>query len=127
MLLPPMASPVICLPTSQDTTTPHLFHSSNNACTPSLLRSAGRTARTLRTTRGAGGWITRRAVPSSAFRELLRRLAPLADWRQIAWASKGFEQDSGRLLHEVLAEELGSQVDGVVVSGPSFAAEVPVI
>ena len=71
---------------------------------------------------GADGVLV--AVPSSAFRELLRRLAPLADWRQIAWASKGFEQDSGRLLHEVLAEELGSQVDGVVVSGPSFAAEV---
>ncbi|HCO43786.1 MAG TPA: glycerol-3-phosphate dehydrogenase [Gammaproteobacteria bacterium] len=71
---------------------------------------------------GADGVLV--AVPSSAFRELLRQLAPLADWRQLAWASKGFERDSGNLLHEVLAEELGPQVEGVVISGPSFAAEV---
>ncbi|GAB4349708.1 MAG: NAD(P)H-dependent glycerol-3-phosphate dehydrogenase [Immundisolibacter sp.] len=71
---------------------------------------------------GADGVLV--ATPSSAFRELVRCLAPLADWRQIAWASKGFEQDSGRLLHEVLAEEMGSRVAGIVISGPSFAAEV---
>ena len=64
------------------------------------------------------------AVPSSGFREVLARLAPLLAGREIAWATKGFEQDSGKLLHQVAAEELGAGVACVAVSGPSFAAEV---
>lgn len=63
-------------------------------------------------------------VPSSAFREVLGRLGPLLPGREIAWATKGFEEDSGKLLHQVAAEELGSDVRCVAVSGPSFAAEV---
>lgn len=63
-------------------------------------------------------------VPSSAFREVLGRLGPLLPVRQIAWATKGFEEDSGKLLHQVAAEELGADVACVAVSGPSFAAEV---
>lgn len=63
-------------------------------------------------------------VPSSAFREVLGRLRPLLPVREIAWATKGFEEDSGKLLHQVAAEELGSDVVCVAVSGPSFAAEV---
>ncbi len=63
-------------------------------------------------------------VPSSAFREVLGRLGPLLPVREIAWATKGFEEDSGKLLHQVAAEELGSDVACVAVSGPSFAAEV---
>lgn len=63
-------------------------------------------------------------VPSSAFREVLGRLGPLLPIREIAWATKGFEEDSGKLLHQVAAEVLGSDVVCVAVSGPSFAAEV---
>ena len=64
-------------------------------------------------------------VPSHAFAETLRMLAP---WREpaagVAWATKGFEPGSGRFLHEVAAEILGDDVPLAVVTGPSFAKEV---
>ena len=64
-------------------------------------------------------------VPSHAFAETLRALAP---WREpgagVAWATKGFEPGSGRFLHEVAAEVLGDEVPLAVVTGPSFAKEV---
>ena len=64
-------------------------------------------------------------VPSHAFTETLRALAPLrpAD-AGVAWAAKGFEPGSGRFLHEVAADELGDDVPLAVVTGPSFAKEV---
>ncbi len=63
-------------------------------------------------------------VPSAAFRELARSLRGLLPVPQLAWATKGFEQTSGKLLHQVAAEELGSRVVCVAISGPSFAGEV---
>ena len=63
------------------------------------------------------------AVPSRAFREVLQRVAPLWPGREIAWATKGFEEDSGKLLHQVVAEVLGD-AQCVAISGPGFAAEV---
>ena len=65
------------------------------------------------------------AVPSHAFAETLRALAPLrrAD-AGVCWATKGFEPGSGRFLHEVAAEVLGPDVPLAVVTGPSFAKEV---
>ena len=63
------------------------------------------------------------AVPSRAFREVLERVAPLLPVREIAWATKGFEEDSGKLLHRVAGEVLG-EVACVAISGPSFAGEV---
>jgi glycerol-3-phosphate dehydrogenase (NAD(P)+) len=63
-------------------------------------------------------------VPSHAFATLLPRLADrLPPTAGIAWATKGFEPGSGRLLHEVAAEALPGRHLGVV-SGPSFAREV---
>jgi glycerol-3-phosphate dehydrogenase (NAD(P)+) len=63
-------------------------------------------------------------VPSHAFAEVLRRLPdPLPDKLGIAWATKGFEPSTGRLLHEVAIEVLGPR-GLAVVSGPSFAKEV---
>jgi glycerol-3-phosphate dehydrogenase (NAD(P)+) len=62
-------------------------------------------------------------VPSGAFREVLQRLAPLLPVRELAWATKGFEEASGKLLHQVAAEVLG-EVACVAISGPSFAGEV---
>ena len=64
-------------------------------------------------------------VPSHAFAETLRALAPLrpAD-AGVAWATKGFEPGSGRFLHEVAGEVLGGDVPLAVVTGPSFAKEV---
>ncbi len=64
------------------------------------------------------------AIPSKGFRTLLEELKALIDDSPILfWASKGFEIESGKLLHEVIEEELPKQRYGVV-SGPTFAAEV---
>lgn len=64
-------------------------------------------------------------VPSHAFAETLRALAPHRPAQAgVAWATKGFEPGSGRFLHEVAAEVLGSDVPLAVVTGPSFAKEV---
>lgn len=65
------------------------------------------------------------AVPSHAFRQVLRSARPHLHARvRIAWATKGFEPGEGRLLHEVLEDELGAHVPGAVISGPTFAREV---
>jgi glycerol-3-phosphate dehydrogenase (NAD(P)+) len=65
------------------------------------------------------------AVPSSAFRSTLENISPLlrADAR-VFWATKGLEQGSNKLLHQVARDTLGSRFPTAVVSGPSFAAEV---
>ena len=64
-------------------------------------------------------------VPSHAFAETLRAIAPLRPaGAGVAWATKGFEPGSGRFLHEVAAEVLGPDVPLAVVTGPSFAREV---
>jgi len=70
------------------------------------------------------GWILV-VVPSHAFTETVRILAPLRPAAAgVAWATKGFEPGSGRFLHEVAREILGDDVPLAVVTGPSFAKEV---
>jgi glycerol-3-phosphate dehydrogenase (NAD(P)+) len=65
------------------------------------------------------------AVPSHAFRGMLQQLLPhlTADTR-LAWATKGFELDTGLLPHQVAREVLGSTRAVAVLSGPTFAREV---
>ena len=65
------------------------------------------------------------AVPSHAFRATLKQLQPLltADTR-LAWATKGFELDTGLLPHQVAREVLGATRSMAVLSGPTFAREV---
>ncbi|MBS0457557.1 MAG: NAD(P)-dependent glycerol-3-phosphate dehydrogenase [Proteobacteria bacterium] len=64
-------------------------------------------------------------VPSHAFTQTLRAIAPLLPaGAGVAWATKGFEPGSGRFLHEVAAESFGAGVPLAVVTGPSFAREV---
>jgi glycerol-3-phosphate dehydrogenase (NAD(P)+) len=64
-------------------------------------------------------------VPSHAFAEVTRRIAPiLQPGTGICWATKGFDPHSERLLHEVAAEILGPTWDLAVISGPTFAKEV---
>ncbi|MEZ5477252.1 MAG: NAD(P)H-dependent glycerol-3-phosphate dehydrogenase [Thiolinea sp.] len=63
-------------------------------------------------------------VPSHGFRALLQQLQPLlAVDARIWWATKGLELESGRLLHELVEEELPGLCYGLV-SGPTFAGEV---
>ena len=47
----------------------------------------------------------------------------LADDTVLFWASKGFEIDTGLLLHEVVDQELPGYRYGII-SGPTFASEV---
>jgi glycerol-3-phosphate dehydrogenase (NAD(P)+) len=67
------------------------------------------------------------ATPAGALRQTLRALAPLAPAAALVWLCKGFERDSGKLLHQVVTEELGAArlCDAAgPLSGPSFAEEV---
>jgi glycerol-3-phosphate dehydrogenase (NAD(P)+) len=65
------------------------------------------------------------AVPSGGFRSVLRqtrdRIGPSFN---LVWASKGLEPGSGRLLHQVVEEELRGETSIAALSGPSFASEV---
>ena len=64
-------------------------------------------------------------VPSHAFAETLVRLADLLPANaRLAWATKGLEPDSGRLLSELAAERLPGITALAVLSGPTFAREV---
>lgn len=65
------------------------------------------------------------AIPSHAYRNFLRSNAHLfADNIGIAWASKGLEQNTGKLIHQVIIEELPNYHKLAVMSGPTFAREV---
>jgi len=64
-------------------------------------------------------------VPSHAFRPVLEQVRPyLDDSKRISWATKGFEQRSGKLPHQVAIEVLGDGYPLAVLSGPTFATEV---
>jgi len=65
------------------------------------------------------------AVPSHAFSGLMDRLrGRLPKGAGLAWASKGFDPGSGRLLHEVAEERLNGERPLALITGPSFAREV---
>jgi glycerol-3-phosphate dehydrogenase (NAD(P)+) len=64
-------------------------------------------------------------VPSHSFRSVLTQIAPQLDsGARVAWATKGFELESGKLPHQVAREVLGSSRSTAVLSGPTFAKEV---
>jgi glycerol-3-phosphate dehydrogenase (NAD(P)+) len=65
------------------------------------------------------------AVPSHAFRAVLTQMKPLLrpDTR-LAWATKGFELETGMLPHQVARQVLGPDTAMAVLSGPTFAREV---
>ena len=64
-------------------------------------------------------------VPSHVFAIVLQQIKPFlrADHR-IAWATKGLEAETGRLLQEVAVDILGKNYPLAVISGPTFAMEV---
>jgi len=63
-------------------------------------------------------------VPSHAFREVARSVAPfLGRSESVSWGTKGLEPGSGNLLSQVAGEELGAR-PLAVLSGPTFASEV---
>ncbi len=63
------------------------------------------------------------AVPSSALRGLLELLSEHDIGCPLIWVCKGFEEGTGKLPHEIVAEILPHVPSGVL-SGPSFAIEV---
>lgn len=65
------------------------------------------------------------AVPSHAFRQCLTDVQPLLrPGMRVAWATKGFELETGKLPHQVATEVFGMSVPTAVLSGPTFAREV---
>jgi glycerol-3-phosphate dehydrogenase (NAD(P)+) len=65
------------------------------------------------------------SIPSHAFKATLQRIQPLMKQPlKIAWATKGFDSESGALLSEVVEKTLGVNVLTAVLSGPTFAREV---
>lgn len=72
------------------------------------------------------------AVPSAAFRSLLTLLVPRIDPAaarpgcpsRLAWATKGLEPSSGKFMHEIVFDLFDDRIPHVLISGPSFAAEV---
>lgn len=64
-------------------------------------------------------------TPSHAFASIISGIrGVLVPGQGIAWACKGFEPGSGRLLHEVAQELLPADTPLAIVTGPSFAKEV---
>ncbi|MEM1090090.1 MAG: NAD(P)H-dependent glycerol-3-phosphate dehydrogenase [Pseudomonadota bacterium] len=73
----------------------------------------------------AGAPLVMIAVPSHAFAATLKLATPhLAAGARICWSSKGFEPETGRLLHLVAQDLLPDHDSGAILTGPSFAREV---
>ncbi len=65
------------------------------------------------------------SVPSHAFKDTLLKLKPfITKNNKIAWATKGFNPEDGSLLHLVVEQILGNQIETAILSGPTFAKEV---
>jgi glycerol-3-phosphate dehydrogenase (NAD(P)+) len=64
-------------------------------------------------------------TPSHAFASVIGTIRDdLVEGQGVAWACKGFEPGSGRLLHQVASELLPAGTPQAIVTGPSFAKEV---
>lgn len=64
-------------------------------------------------------------VPSHAFADTLHQIKPyLLPGARVAWATKGLEPETGRLLQDVATEILGNDIPLAVLSGPTFAKEM---
>jgi glycerol-3-phosphate dehydrogenase (NAD(P)+) len=63
------------------------------------------------------------ATPVHGFRSTLRSLREVGLAVPVVWACKGLEAGTGKLMHQVVAEEMGD-VACAALSGPSFAKEV---
>lgn len=64
-------------------------------------------------------------VPSHAFADTLIQIKPfLQPNARVAWATKGLEPETGRLLQDVARDILGESISLAVFSGPTFAKEM---
>ena len=87
---------------------------------PDLLQPVASLSQTL----AEPSWVLL-AIPSHAIRAFLHdNVALFPENMRLAWASKGLEQGSGKLIHQVVEEELPDCSAIAVMSGPTFAGEV---
>ena len=64
-------------------------------------------------------------VPSHAFRPVLEEILPhMSAATRLIWASKGFEPKTGRLLHQIAEDVVGTSRLMALITGPTFALEV---
>lgn len=64
-------------------------------------------------------------VPSHAFSDMLNQIKPLLTANaKLAWATKGLDHETGRLLQDVAKDILGDDIALAVLSGPTFAKEM---
>jgi glycerol-3-phosphate dehydrogenase (NAD(P)+) len=64
-------------------------------------------------------------VPSYGFADVLEQIKPhLRPGARLAWATKGLEPGTGRLLSDVAVDILGPERPLAVLSGPTFAQEM---
>ncbi|MGF7453908.1 NAD(P)H-dependent glycerol-3-phosphate dehydrogenase [Pasteurella bettyae] len=64
-------------------------------------------------------------VPSHVFGDVIKQVKPyLTTEHRIAWATKGLERNTGRLLQSLVEQELGTNYPLGVLSGPTFAKEL---
>lgn len=63
------------------------------------------------------------AVPSSAFRETLQKIAPLITSQAVVSLTKGMEKDTFALMSDIIEQELPNVAFGVM-SGPNLAKEI---
>ncbi len=65
------------------------------------------------------------AIPSHAIRDFLKQIsADIKPEQAIVWATKGLEEHSGKLIHQIVNEMLPQCSQIAVISGPTFAGEV---
>ncbi len=65
------------------------------------------------------------AVPSTHLRDVCHQAAPfIADETPVLCLTKGIEPESGLLMSEVIASEIGSEVRVAALSGPNHAEEI---
>jgi glycerol-3-phosphate dehydrogenase (NAD(P)+) len=72
----------------------------------------------------AGADVVIVATATSGLRETVLAVAAIAPAPALVWACKGFETESGKLPHEVVAQALPRARRVAALSGPSFALEV---
>jgi glycerol-3-phosphate dehydrogenase (NAD(P)+) len=63
-------------------------------------------------------------VPSYAMRTACEQLKLLHHSKKFIWATKGFEKQTKMMMHQVVEDVLGKDIQSAVISGPSFAKEV---
>ena len=63
------------------------------------------------------------STPLAGLRGILRQLHAMTSNVPMVWVCKGFEPSSGKLPHQVVADECGEDYPCGVLTGPSFAEE----